>query len=197
MPGSFSRAVGRLAATSLLGPRRSRRCHVISLLTGCIAGVPARARSVVVRGWPALAKPQECGCPILFALFAKRVGYQKPQPAGCPGPGSPRTGLSPWGGDPEFVTWDTTKACPQFPIPCSLFPIPYSLFPDFSPRKFADNFEPLAHNHFMVSFTTCAARSDIAAAGARSQELEAKSWKLGASETPVTPLASILCKELQ
>ena len=26
----------------------------------------------------------------------------------APGPGSPRTGLRPWGGDLDFETWDTT-----------------------------------------------------------------------------------------
>jgi septum formation protein len=28
---------------------------------------------------------------------------------GAPGPGSPRTGLRPWGGDPDFRTWDSSK----------------------------------------------------------------------------------------
>jgi len=29
---------------------------------------------------------------------------------GAPGPGSPRTGLRPWGEDPDFGTWDCTNA---------------------------------------------------------------------------------------
>jgi len=29
--------------------------------------------------------------------------------AGAPDPGSPRTGLSPWGGDPDFRIWDCKK----------------------------------------------------------------------------------------
>ncbi len=32
------------------------------------------------------------------------------QPEGAPGPGSPRTGLGPWGGDLDSETWETTKA---------------------------------------------------------------------------------------
>ncbi len=31
------------------------------------------------------------------------------QPEGAPGPGSPRTGLGPWGGDLDSETWETTK----------------------------------------------------------------------------------------
>ena len=31
---------------------------------------------------------------------------------GTPGPGSPRTGPRPWGGDPDFRTWETTKPQP-------------------------------------------------------------------------------------
>jgi len=39
-----------------------------------------------------------------------------PRMLGAPGPGSPRTGLRPWGGDLDFETGDTTNAgAPSFP----------------------------------------------------------------------------------
>jgi CBS domain containing-hemolysin-like protein len=52
----------------------------------------------------------------LARLIFYRTGLQNhPQKIGGPGlpgglgPGSPRTGLSPWGGDLDFQTWDTTN----------------------------------------------------------------------------------------
>jgi len=51
------------------------------------------------------------GAPSIRRLFGEWVGYH--EPLGAPGPGSPRTGLRPWGGDLDFETWDTTKATVQ------------------------------------------------------------------------------------
>src|ERR1035438_3645611 len=46
----------------------------------------------------------------LARLIFYRSGLQNhPQKMGGPGPGSPRTGLSPWGGDLDFQTSDTTN----------------------------------------------------------------------------------------
>jgi CBS domain containing-hemolysin-like protein len=49
----------------------------------------------------------------LARLIFYRSGLQShPQKMGGPGPGSPRTGLSPWGGDLDSQTWETTTPRP-------------------------------------------------------------------------------------
>jgi hypothetical protein len=64
-------------------------------------------------------------CPILSAFFCGKGGNPKTLTLvlpGAPEPGSPRTGLSPWGGEPalsfskglDFETWDTT--IPHLPV---------------------------------------------------------------------------------
>src|ERR1039457_1926148 len=37
--------------------------------------------------------------------------------AGAPGPGSPRTGLRPWGGDPDSGTWESMSPKVRNPAP--------------------------------------------------------------------------------
>ncbi len=44
-------------------------------------------------------------------LFAHRVKMP-----GAPGPGSPRTGLCPWGGDPDSRTWESTHPTGQIEV---------------------------------------------------------------------------------
>jgi S-adenosylmethionine:tRNA ribosyltransferase-isomerase len=75
--------------------------------------IPARlyARRTTVRNQP--DGPQTLRAPSLRLLPGARVGNHDPQPAslqqpGAPGPGSPRTGLRPWGGGPDFRTWEST-----------------------------------------------------------------------------------------
>jgi cysteine desulfurase len=41
------------------------------------------------------------------------TGVNGAQMLGAPGPGSPRTGLRPWGGDPDFGTWESTNPVPR------------------------------------------------------------------------------------
>jgi cysteine desulfurase len=41
------------------------------------------------------------------------TGVNGTQIPGAPGPGSPRTGLCPWGGDPDFRTWESTNPVPR------------------------------------------------------------------------------------
>jgi len=51
--------------------------------------------------------------PSFPAHSAGRVGENNPQSGGAPGPGSRRTGLRPWGGDPDFGTRESTIQNPS------------------------------------------------------------------------------------
>ena len=54
------------------------------------------------------------GAPSFPLISAERVGNDEPQSLGAPGPGTPRTGFRPWGGDPSHLgTWETTDLNPQ------------------------------------------------------------------------------------
>jgi excinuclease ABC subunit C len=52
--------------------------------------------------------------PELLEAAASDGNADSPQTMGAPAPGSPRTGPSPWGGDPDSETWETTK--PDLPF---------------------------------------------------------------------------------
>ena len=47
-------------------------------------------------------------------------GHSQSQMPGGPGPGSPQTGLSPWGGDPDFGTWESKNPLPAHLVELNL-----------------------------------------------------------------------------
>jgi len=71
------------------------------------AFTPAAQQCATSRMAHKLSVPHPC------AFFLAQGGKPRPSTgvsstAGCPGPGSPRTGLRPWGGGPDFRTWEST-----------------------------------------------------------------------------------------
>jgi putative hemolysin len=55
---------------------------------------------------------------VVYSKDLARLIFFRPQPQkmGAPGPGSPRTGLRPWGGDLASETWESTSPRPTVPF---------------------------------------------------------------------------------
>ena len=80
---------------------------------------------------------------------------------GAPGPGSPWTGLRPWGGDLDFETWDTNEAGQPTFVFIYQAPHPYICHPDADPERCEGEAEGPAFCGLSISISSLASRPPV------------------------------------